>query len=72
MNYFDKMFLVEGEVSSRGKVMINNEIYDLYSPVFDVREKFSVVGSEVGFFGRLGLFRGNWQFVIDAEEYLLD
>lgn len=72
MTYFDKMFLVEGEIQSRGKVLVNNEIYDLYSPVFDARQVMTEVGKEVRFYGRLGQFRGNWQFVIDNENYVLD
>lgn len=72
MTYFDKMFLVTGEISSRGKVLVNNEIYDIYSPVFDARQVFSQTEKEVKFFGRLGQFRGNWQFVIDSEEYILN
>lgn len=72
MNYFDKMLLVTGTISSRGKVLVNNEIYDVYSPVFDARQVFSQTDKEVKFFGRLGQFRGNWQFVIDSEEYVLN
>ncbi len=72
MAYFDKMFLVSGNIVSRGKILVNNEIYDLYSPVFDVRQTFFEPGKEVNFFGRLGKFRGNWQFVIDSESYVLD
>lgn len=72
MTYFDKMFLVTGKVLSRGKVMVNNEIYDIYSPVFDARQVFSESDKDVKFYGRLGLFRENWQFVIDAENYVLN
>lgn len=72
MIYFDKMFLVSGKISSRGKILVNNEIYDIYSPVFDARQIFSETDKEVKFFGRLGQFRGNWQFVIDSENYVLN
>lgn len=72
MNYFDKMFLVTGTIVSRGKILVNNEIYDIYSPVFDARQVFSETEKEVKFFGRLGQFRGNWQFVIDTENYVLN
>jgi len=72
MTYFDKMFLVSGKIISRGKVLVNNEIYDIYSPVFDARQVFSETNKDVKFYGRLGQFRGNWQFVVDAENYVLN
>ncbi len=72
MTYFDKMFLVTGTISERAKIMVNNEIYDLYSPVFDVRRVFTEVGTEIRLFGRLGQFRGSWQFVIESESHILD
>jgi endonuclease/exonuclease/phosphatase family metal-dependent hydrolase len=72
MTYFDQLFLVVGTITQRGKIVVNSEIYDLYSPVFDARETYSEVGKSVRLFGRLGLFRGNWQFVIDSEDFILD
>jgi endonuclease/exonuclease/phosphatase family metal-dependent hydrolase len=71
--YFDKLFLVEATPDSRGRVTVNGEIYDTYSPVFDTRVKLGQRSEDVvQFYGRLGLFRGNWQFVIESDEYILN
>lgn len=71
--YFDKLFLVEAQTDSRGRITVNGEIYDTYSPVFDTRVRLGERGDDVvKFYGRLGLFRGNWQFVIESGEYILN
>jgi endonuclease/exonuclease/phosphatase family metal-dependent hydrolase len=72
MNYYDRMFLVQGTIQSNGKVLVNNVIFDIYSPVFDARSTFAERGKEVRFYGRLGQFRSNWQFVVDSESYILE
>ncbi|MCH8495212.1 MAG: hypothetical protein LAT57_06215 [Balneolales bacterium] len=71
--YFDELFLVEGVIDNRARVTVNGEVYDLYAPGFQVRDTFSgMAGETVRFYGRLGMFRGTWQFVIDSEEYILN
>jgi hypothetical protein len=70
--YFDELFLVTSSLNSRFQVSVNDELYDLYSPAFNVREYFSdKIDSSVTFYGRLGLFRGNWQFVIESDSFVL-
>lgn len=71
--YFDELFLVHSLINNRFQVTVNNELYDLYSPVFNIREYFAdKINTEVRFYGRLGMFRGNWQFVIESESYILN
>jgi hypothetical protein len=70
--YFDELFLINSTINNSFQITVNHELYDLYSPVFNVRERFAdKVNGELSFYGRLGMFRGNWQFVIEAEEFVL-
>ncbi|MCH8567765.1 MAG: hypothetical protein LAT67_05860 [Balneolales bacterium] len=71
--FFDQLFLVETEITDRFQVRVNGELYDLWAPAFNVRERFAAyagAGNEIQFIARLGKFRGNWQFVIESEEYI--
>ena len=71
-DYFGKLIKVEGILAETNKITVSDELFDLYSPVVDVREVFKgKVGEKIHFYGRVGLFRGNWQFVIESEEYFL-
>lgn len=71
-DYFGKLIKVEGILAETNKITVRDELFDLYSPVVDVREVFEgKVGETIQFYGRVGLFRGNWQFVIESEEYFL-
>ncbi|MCC5925192.1 MAG: endonuclease/exonuclease/phosphatase family protein [Bacteroidetes bacterium] len=71
-DYFDELFLVEAVIDNRARVTVNGERYDLFAPAFNVREYFAdKAGETVRFYGRLGMFRGNWQFVIESEDYIL-
>jgi len=71
-DFFDELFLIEAVIDDRARVMVNGERYDLFAPGFNVRDHFAgKAGETVRFYGRLGLFRGSWQFVIDSQEYIL-
>lgn len=71
-DYFDQLFLVQATLNNRLQVTVNGENYDLYAPGFNVRNQFaSNVGQTIRFYGRLGTFRGNWQFVIESPDYVL-
>jgi len=71
-DYFDELFLVTSRLNSRFQVSVNDELYDLYSPAFNVREYFAEnIDRPVTFYGRLGFFRGNWQFVIESDSFVL-
>lgn len=69
---FDQLFLVEGTLTEANKVKVNDQDFDLYAPGFNVNSVFrSHVNSDITFYGRLNIFRGNWQFVIESEEFIL-
>jgi hypothetical protein len=69
--YFDRLFLVTAEVVADNRVRVNGEEYELYAPAFRVQDRFAGrIGQQTTFFGRLGQFRGRWQFVIDTEAYI--
>lgn len=69
---FDQLFLVEGTLTAPNKIEVNGQIFDLYAPGFNVSTVFrSQTGNVARFYGRLGIFRGNWQFVIESEEFIL-
>ncbi len=72
-SYFSDLFYVTSKITDETEVLINGETYGLYSPVFNVQDRFSnVAGSdkEITFIGRLNIFRGNWQFVIEDASYV--
>ena len=73
LDYFDKLLVVETNINRDYTVTVNGEQYQLWSPTFNTRDQFANVSGtdeSVRFIGRLGKFRGNWQFVIESEEYL--
>lgn len=72
-DYFDELFYIESEIDRNYQVEVNGESYGLYSPSFNIRERFSDAagsGEVIRFVGRLGTFRGNWQFVIGHESHV--
>ncbi|MCA1802963.1 MAG: hypothetical protein LC662_10930 [Rhodothermaceae bacterium] len=71
--YFNELMYVTSAISREFEMTVNGETYGLYSPTFNVRNEFShVAGSDeqVSIIGRLGLFRGQWQFVIEDISYV--
>lgn len=69
--HFDRLFLVTAEVIADNRVRVNGEEYELFAPAFRIQERFAGrIGQQATFYGRLGQFRGRWQFVIDAEAYI--
>lgn len=71
--HFNKLMLIKSAISGEYVVTVNSEKFGLYSPTFDVRDHFADVagtGAEVSFIGRLGMFRGQWQFVIEDISYV--
>jgi endonuclease/exonuclease/phosphatase family metal-dependent hydrolase len=70
--FFNELFLVETTVLDRARVQVNAETYDLFSPAFNVRDLLGdQAGQPIRFYGRLGVFRGTWQFVIESQDYIL-
>lgn len=71
--FFDRLLWIESEISADFEVEINGETFALWAPSFNVRNRFSdIAGTDISitFIGRLGKFRGNWQFVIEDEQYI--
>ncbi len=71
--FFDQLLLIESEISEDFTVMVMDKEYDLWSPTFRINDEFRSVagtGEKVRFIGRLGLFRGDWQFVIEDKIYI--
>jgi len=72
-DFFNKLFYVEGSLERGPRIEVNGKYYDLYAPNPDHREYLNQLaedGEEIGFIGRLGTFRGNWQFVIGDRTYI--
>jgi len=71
--FYDELFLVEAAINSSYEVEVNGYQYGLWSHTFNTRNRLAEVAGtdqKVRFIGRLGKFRGNWQFVIETEEYI--
>lgn len=76
-SYNGRVFLVEApcRVNERGhvKVTLGGEEYDVFSHQKEVRDEVrgrARSGQTVRFYGELGTFRGNWQFVLHGKEWL--
>jgi len=71
--YFEELFYIQSKITRNTTVNVNGELYQLWSPRQDLREYFlSLAGKneEIRLIGRLGIFRGQWQFVIDDEIFI--
>ncbi len=71
--FFDRLFYVTGTITGARQIEVNGQFYDLFSHDRQLRDHLSHLGGtgeEVRFIGRLGMFRGNWQFVIGDPSYL--
>ena len=71
--FFNRLIYVSATLSNDIQVEVNGKQYDLYAPDPDLRDhlsELSEAGTEISFIGRLGKFRGNWQFVIGDEAYI--
>ncbi len=72
-DFFNRLFYVTGTITENRQIEVNGKYYDLFSHDRDLRDRLSELGGtgeEVRFIGRLGMFRGNWQFVIGDPVYL--
>jgi len=70
---FNKLMYITSAISGGFEVTVNGETYGLYSPTFNVRNEFAGLagsGEQISFIGRLGTFRGQWQFVIEDITYI--
>lgn len=76
-SYNGRVFLIEapGRVNERGhvKVTLGGEEYDVFSQQKEVRDEVRKRARSqpmVCFYGELGTYRGNWQFIIHGKEWL--
>ena len=63
-------------VNDRGhvKVTLDGVVYDVFSHIREVRDDARTRvqgGDKIRFYGELGQYRGNWQFVLQGKEWLL-
>ena len=71
--FFDRLLYVTGTITGDRQIEVNGKYYDLFSHNRELRDHLSELGQsgeQVRFIGRLGMFRGNWQFVIGDPSYL--
>ncbi len=71
--FFDRLFYVTGSITEDRQIEVNGKYYDLFSHNRELRDHLSELGQtgeQIRFIGRLGTFRGNWQFVIGDPIYL--
>lgn len=76
--YNGRIFYVEGtpSVNDRGHVKVtlsDGSEYDVYSFIADVRDSTRAKArteKTLRFYGELGQYRGNWQFVLQGKEWL--
>jgi hypothetical protein len=70
-----KIVRVEGEVAtgSRLKVILRNDVYDIWSFDSKLRKKMRVdyeKGDTMRFYGELGQYKGRWQFIVRDASWL--
>jgi hypothetical protein len=70
-----RLFKVSGTVVTDGelKIRVHGKVFDLYAPQRDVRDLLlaqSISGKTINFYGELGTYRGNWQFVIKDATWM--
>lgn len=76
-SYTGKIFYVEtaGRVADRGyvKVTVRGQEYDVYSQQKEIRDALREKARDGGvlrFYGELGIYKGNWQFVVHGKEWV--
>lgn len=75
--YNGKIFYVseKGYVNDRGhvKVRVRDQEYDVFSHTKDIRDDLrerARAGQTLSFYGELGTYKGNWQFVVQGKEWV--
>jgi hypothetical protein len=75
-SYTGRIFLIEAaaHVNERGhvKVTLGDHEYDVFSPNRELRDDLRArarAGALTRFYGELGTFRGNWQFLLHGREW---
>jgi hypothetical protein len=56
------------------KIEVNGEVYDVYGPRKEIRGLLYAQrrknAGELSFYGELGIYKGNWQFLVKAKEWV--
>lgn len=72
--FFNEYFYLTATVTDKYDFVVNGTTYDVYTPSFRLNEVLSEVkgtDTEIKFYGRFSQFRGNWQFVVEAPDFLI-
>ncbi len=76
--YTGRIFYIDApaHVNDQGhvKVTLDGVVYDVFSHIREVRDEARNRvrrGDKIRFYGELGQYRGNWQFVLQGKEWLL-
>src|SRR5690554_6142995 len=72
-DFFDEYFYLTATVTSNYKFVVNGTTYDVYTPSFrlnSVLKEIAGTDKEINFYGRFSQFRGNWQFVVEAPNFI--
>ncbi len=71
-----KLFRVEAKALDDRllRIAVNDEPYDVYGPRKEIRDRLYAQRRENGgtltFYGELGTYKGNWQFLVKSEEWV--
>jgi hypothetical protein len=76
-SYTGKIFYVtaKGYVNDKGhvKVKVRDQEYDVFSHKKEIRDDLrgqAREGKNLRFYGELGIYKGNWQFVVQGKEWV--
>lgn len=73
-SFMYQMFRIESAVSAAFEVTIAGEPFALFTQQFDFKKELADVagtGKSVTIYGKLGQYRGKWQFVLDAPVHIV-
>lgn len=76
-SYNGKVFYIEATAAVNDKghvsVKVRGEDYDVFSHKKEIRDALRAgarEGKELRFYGELGIYKGNWQFVVQGKEWV--
>ncbi len=55
------------------KIEVSGETYDVFGPRKEIRDRLYAqrrAGGRLAFYGELGIYKGNWQFLVKSEEWV--
>jgi hypothetical protein len=72
-DFYNEYFYLTATVTDRYDFVVNGTTFDVYAPSFRLNEVLGdVAGTDtaIKFYGRFSQYRGNWQFVVESQEYI--